>query len=79
MTGRHRSVLTLRELQVVDLLGAGHTPKEIAGRLGISYWTVQGYIAGARKRTDSRTNEQLVARCRPRIARSPDREPAPAI
>jgi DNA-binding CsgD family transcriptional regulator len=79
MTRRPRAQLTGRELEVVMLLAGGQAPKEISARLDISYWTVQGYIASARKRTDSRTNEQLVARMRTKIPRLADREPAPAI
>lgn len=37
--------LTVRELEVVDLLGAGATNADIAGALGISYHTARTHVA----------------------------------
>jgi DNA-binding NarL/FixJ family response regulator len=36
--------LTPREQEVLALLSKGDLVKEIAGTLGISYWTVQDYV-----------------------------------
>jgi DNA-binding NarL/FixJ family response regulator len=38
-----RSVLTARELTVLNLVGAGHTSREIAGELEISHKTVENH------------------------------------
>lgn len=62
MTRKPRVRLSVREQQVVDLLEAGQVPKEIAGRLALSIWTVKGYLANARRRTGARTNAQLASR-----------------
>lgn len=66
MTRKPRARLTAREREIVELLAEGNAPKEIAGRLGISHWTVRNHIASARRRTDSATTVQLVARLRDR-------------
>jgi DNA-binding CsgD family transcriptional regulator len=73
VTRRPRAVLSGRELEVVLLLADGYVPKEIAGRLGISRWTVHSHIAAARRRTESQTTAQLLARFRRRRPRSIDR------
>jgi len=75
MTRRPSARLTERELEVLELLFRGLTPKEIAARLDVSHWTVRAHIANARNRTNSRTNEQLIARVRHRFPRSADRAP----
>lgn len=53
--------LTPRELEVLELMRAGLTPKEIGGRLEISVWTVRRHLDSARRRFDARTTHQLVA------------------
>ncbi len=63
--------LTVTQLEILDDLAAGMTPKEIAGRRGISHHTVRSHIAQARVRTGSLTTAQLVSRIRtkrPRLA-----------
>lgn len=42
---KHRSLLTVRERQIFNLLIEDHTTKEIAGRLGISEKTVRNHIS----------------------------------
>lgn len=82
MTPRgHRPVdrLSGREQQVVDLLEAGHVPKEIAARLELSIWTVKGYLASARKRTGARTNAQLASRFSTRRRARPEHAPTPSF
>ena len=73
VTGRHRARLSPRQLEVVEDLVAGLTPKEIAGKRGISHWTVRSHIAAARKGTDSQTTAQLIARVRTKRPRSAER------
>lgn len=70
MTPRPRTHLTERERECVALLGEGLAPKEIAGALDISVWTVRAHLGNARKRTGARTTHELVARVRRR--RRPD-------
>lgn len=61
VTARRPAVqLTPRELEVVDLLGRGRTPKEIASELGISLHTVRGHTDSARLRFGARTIPELV-------------------
>lgn len=65
-------LLSGRELEVVLLLCEGLTPKEIAGRLDLSLWTVKNHLVNARRRTRSRTNVQMahrVGRLGPRAPR----------
>lgn len=42
-TGGAPTVLTPRELHILRLVGAGHTSREISGRLGISHKTVENH------------------------------------
>lgn len=58
--------LSPRELEVVVLLSRGFSVKEIASALELSTGTVKNYLASARRRTDSRTNVQLVVAIVPR-------------
>lgn len=53
--------LSPRELEVADLLSRGQTPKEIAGRLGLSLHTVRHYSDGARQALGARTIPELTA------------------
>jgi DNA-binding CsgD family transcriptional regulator len=73
VTGRHRSALTATQLEIVEDLIAGLTPKEIGGRRGISHHTVRSHIAQARQRTNSVTTAQLVSRIRKARPRSAER------
>lgn len=57
-----RPRLTDRETECVRLLSAGLTPKAIAHRLGVSYWTVLSHLANARRRMGAETNVQLALR-----------------
>lgn len=59
VTRRPRPYLTGREAECVALLAEGLAPKEIAARLGISYWTVQSHLGNARRRCRVSTNVQL--------------------
>jgi Response regulator containing a CheY-like receiver domain and an HTH DNA-binding domain len=62
MTARRPAVsLTPRQLEILELLRAGLAPKEIAGRLDLSTWTVRHHIEDARKRTETRSTNHLVA------------------
>ena len=60
-------VLTGRELQIVALVAAGRSNKEIAGRLHISEWTVSTHLRRvfAKLRVDSRA--AMVYRCSGRL------------
>ena len=60
-------VLTGRELQIVALVAAGRSNKEIAGRLHISEWTVSTHLRRvfAKLRVDSRA--AMVFRCSGRL------------
>lgn len=58
----HTDLLTPRQLEVVELLRAGLSLKEIAAELAISVWMVKSHLAEGRRRTDSRTNVQLADR-----------------
>lgn len=62
MNAGHAELLSPRELEVVALLAEGFTPKEIAGHLDVSIWTIKSHLANARRRTGSRTNVQLASR-----------------
>lgn len=53
-------VLSPRELECLAGLSVGLSMKEIAGRLGISPFTVAAHLLKARRRTETRTNAQLV-------------------
>ena len=52
---------TPRQLEILERLRAGDAPKEIAGRLGISTWTLYNHLDAARRRVGARTNHQLIA------------------
>jgi DNA-binding NarL/FixJ family response regulator len=51
-----------REAEILDLLAKGLLKKEIAARLGISYWTVQTHVARIYRKLQVRTRSQAVAK-----------------
>jgi DNA-binding CsgD family transcriptional regulator len=51
-----------RQLEIIHLLARGNTPKEIAGLLDVSVWTIKNHLVDARIKTKSRTTHELVAR-----------------
>jgi PAS domain S-box-containing protein len=59
--GSSRGVLSPREHQVVELLAAGLTGEEVAGRLGISPATVRVHIRNATGKLGASTRTQAVA------------------
>ena len=56
---RPPSVLSRRELEVVELVVDGLTNVEIAVRLGITERTVQAHVAAARAKLGARSRTQL--------------------
>jgi DNA-binding NarL/FixJ family response regulator len=54
--------LAQREREILDLLAGGYLQKEIADRLGISYWTVQTHIGRIYKKLHVRSRSQAVAK-----------------
>lgn len=56
-----RSVLSLREIEVLSWLAAGARVDRIADRIGVSNRTVDFHIANARRKLGARTREQAVA------------------
>jgi DNA-binding CsgD family transcriptional regulator len=56
---RPPSVLSRRELEVVELVVDGLTNIEIAVRLGITERTVQAHVAAARAKLGARSRTQL--------------------
>jgi DNA-binding CsgD family transcriptional regulator len=59
--GESSGVLSPREHQVVELLAAGLTGEEVAGRLGISPATVRVHIRNATGKLGANTRTQAVA------------------
>lgn len=53
--------LTAAEQAVLELLAAGHAPKQAARELSVSLATVRSHIAAGKRKTGARTLEQLVA------------------
>jgi len=51
-----------RELQVLQQLGCGQTPAQIAYQMGLKPRTIRGYIANLKVRLDAQTGPQLLAR-----------------
>jgi DNA-binding CsgD family transcriptional regulator len=60
-TGRLRSTLSPRELEVARLLTTGATTEEIANQLYLSPATVRTHVRNAMFKTRARTRAQLVA------------------
>ena len=58
--GKRLRKLTQRERQVLALLAAGHSNKEIAGRLGISQRTAENHRARIREKTGCRSLAELI-------------------
>ncbi len=59
---RARSRLTRREVEVILLVGAGRTTKEIAELLGIGEATVESHVAGAMRHLGCATRRQAASR-----------------
>jgi len=55
-------ILTQREIEVLGLLGAGHTDKSISSLLGISVWTVHAHVKSIFKKFDVHTRAEAVMR-----------------
>ena len=53
--------LSPRERDVLELLAKGYQSKEIATQLGITYWTVEGYVANIYHKLHVRSRAQAVA------------------
>ncbi len=59
--GARIASLTPAEVGVLDLLATGLAPKQAARELSVSLATVRSHIAAAKRKTEARTLEQLVA------------------
>jgi DNA-binding CsgD family transcriptional regulator len=53
--------LTHQEIRVLALCAQGLTSKEIAGRHGISKYTVDGHVANAMHKLEARSRVEAVA------------------
>ncbi len=64
LTTKEGKNLTKRQAQVLQKLASGHTNKTIAEHLGISIYTVRGYVSKILKALDvsNRTQAALIAR-----------------
>lgn len=58
--GTGNAELTVRELELLQLLAAGERPSGIATLLGLSRATVSGHLSSARKKLGARSNVELV-------------------
>lgn len=54
------SKLTNRQREIVRLLAAGYSQKQVARRLGIAYGTVRKHTLAARERTACRSTVEIV-------------------
>lgn len=52
--------LTGRESEVLSLIMAGQSDKEVARNLGISYWTVRSHVSSLLRKTDNTSRTGLV-------------------
>ena len=59
-SARRLTMLTMRERQLLDLLVAGQTSKEIATSLGVSVRTVEGHRARIYLKTEVSSVAQLM-------------------
>jgi two-component system nitrate/nitrite response regulator NarL len=71
--------LTRRELQVVDLIGAGLSNKEIAHRLGIGLSTVKNHVHNILEKLNVSRRSDAVARVRARRPPTAERKTADGI
>lgn len=53
--------LSPRERQILELIRAGRTDKEIAQQLGVSFWTVRTHIGALLRKMDVRNRTEAVA------------------
>jgi DNA-binding NarL/FixJ family response regulator len=53
-----------REIEILEMLAKGFLKKEIADKLGISYWTVQTHVGRLYKKLHVHTRAQAVAKFR---------------
>jgi DNA-binding NarL/FixJ family response regulator len=60
-TARAETALTMRELEVLELLRGGHTTKEIAAALALSARTVDIHRANIKRKLGLRSGAELVA------------------
>jgi DNA-binding CsgD family transcriptional regulator len=56
--------ISRRELEVLELLAAGHANREIADRLGVSPHTVKTHVARLLEKLDARRRTDAIARAR---------------
>jgi len=56
--------LGARELEILELLAKGFLKKEIADKLGISYWTIQTHVGRIYKKLHVHSRAQAVAKFR---------------
>jgi len=56
--------LAARELEILELLAKGFLKKEIADKLGISYWTIQTHVGRIYKKLHVHSRSQAVAKFR---------------
>ncbi len=64
LTTKEGKNLTNRQAQVLQKLASGHTNKAIAEQLGITIYTVRGYVSKVLRALDvsNRTQAALIAR-----------------
>lgn len=65
--GRHGDALSTREREVVDLVAAGHTNREIAERLFLSPRTVEHHVERAMRKLGAQSRTQLGTRATPPV------------
>jgi DNA-binding CsgD family transcriptional regulator len=69
--------LTEREVEVLSLIGAGFSNKDIARRLALSVRTVETHRLNIRKKTQSTRLSDLVSVARQISAAAPERAESP--